>query len=137
MKKALILLVALVISATAFAQQGHRGKHNTKSPEERAKIATNKMSKDLALNESQQQRLYDLNLKRASQNQELYNASKEERKQNREVMKSTQQEYESNLKSLLTEDQFNKYQETKAEKKEKMQAKRGDRRAKHMNKSQE
>jgi hypothetical protein len=87
-----------------------------RSAEERAKAQTEKMKETLTLNDTLYQAVYDINLKYAKKMNEA--AKKREIKRSElEKGKSMQEDKEKELKSILTDEQYKKYQDTKDQRK--------------------
>ena len=119
------------IKTEAEGRKGHMksqdGKHKEhKSPEERAKHRTEKMTKELNLTQDQSQRVHQLNMQKAQQMQALkakhagadHSAMKTE-------MKTLRQNWNNDLKATLTAEQYAKYQAMQEERKAKMKDKKG------------
>lgn len=120
MKKFMILAVALFISvAGAFAQSASLAGKEKKSPEERAGKFTQRMTKELALDAIQQERVKGINLERFKQLEEAKSVATADKKEVATKVKQINENYFSNLKSVLTPEQFVKFQEMKEEMKEK------------------
>lgn len=118
----MISFMCLTINLT-HAQNKASSHHQMKiSTDEHAKATTDEMKNKLSLNDSQYQKVYDINLKYAKQNKELAANSGNE-KSKEKTMKSQREEKEKELKKVLTSEQYKKYEgmekETKKEAKRK------------------
>lgn len=71
MKRLGIILASALFSLSAMAQKAEMAKQNGKSPEEKAKFQTEKMSSELSLTEQQKTQIYDINLKINQKNESL------------------------------------------------------------------
>ena len=139
MKRIIIALAALfTIATTSMAQDNTRRERPSK--EEMAKQRTEAMVQQYGLNESQQNKLLELNTKYAEKMGPMFmrrphhgprpegvrpegvtpdnNVKRAPRmemnsdfEQKRKEMKETQEAYDKELKEIMTEDQFKKYQE--------------------------
>ena len=113
MKKLLVISMMLVAMVTfATAQQG-QGQRQNRTPEERAKIQTDRMVELLGLNADQKAKVEAIELDLAKQQ-----AAKMQNNQgNREVMQTVRQEIDKlrdeKYKPVLTDAQFKKYLENK------------------------
>ena len=126
MKKLLFLALGLVFSLSgAFAQQGKMKKNVVKSPEVRAENFTRRMTKELSLDNAQQERVKILNLDRFKKIQEIRNsgASQEEI---RTKIKEVNDGFAETMKSILSAEQFTKFQTLKEDMKEKAFKKKQD-----------
>ncbi|MFC4672230.1 DUF4890 domain-containing protein [Dysgonomonas termitidis] len=104
--KKLVLFLTIVLFTTSgvFAQQRQRA-----TPEERAKRQTETLVKELGLNDDQQKKVYEINLKFA---QPLADQSKEtDREKIRAQFQKIQEERTAAIKAVLTEDQQKKFDE--------------------------
>lgn len=126
MKKIIVILtLGVFVTGASFAQttpqkerkqrteqRGDRGDRAQQSPEERAAKRTERMAQELDLNESQQQQLQALYLKQAQEMQAMRAEAKstEDRSTLREEMKTRRAQWESELKGILSEEQYAKYE---------------------------
>lgn len=137
MKKiAIMFSLGVLMAGTSFAQTQtspqknkkahteHRGakqdgvKKARKSPEEMAQMRTDKMSEQLGLNAFQKNQLQALNLKQAQEMQAMRGTKKnaENRSQAREARKASHARWQAELKSILSAQQYAKYEANQAEK---------------------
>ncbi len=108
----MFVLSCLLVSTQLFAQEKQR-----KTPEERASMLTDKMKKDLNLTDDQYKSVYDINLKYAKQNEEAFkNAQSKDEKI--KIIKASEEAKDQELKGVLTDDQYTKYQLMKDQMKE-------------------
>lgn len=114
-----ILLVFMAVVAMAQPPQGGQF-----SPEDMAKSQTEQMTKDLKLNEQQVEKVSALNTKYMENMQSIFQNAGGDREQMREKMEAFRTERNDELKKILTEEQFKKYQELENER---MQQRRANR----------
>ena len=117
--KSIALIAILCSSLLASAQQIQQ-----RSPQERSQNQTNWMQKNLGISEDQNKKAFDIIFKYAQQMDELRNAPKG--KERRSEMQAISTNRENELKTVLTADQFQKYQAHEQEMKEKMRERRGE-----------
>ena len=134
MKKLLIITVLFSGLITAgFAQdttarkrplvrgpQGQRFTQEIKSPEERAKMATDALEKKLNLTQEQKDKVYALNLERAEKMEKLRKSEMEIRKSQMEKRKEIMSESEKKMNKILTEEQQKMMEEIKQKARERM-----------------
>lgn len=131
--KKLIVLAALVISSVTFGQENHREKreHHKKgrmemmkdlSPEQMATLRTKKMTLALDLTKTQQNKMHALHLENAKARKdqmkkreqlkgtEKPKLSSEEKYQKMNSVLDRKIEMKSKMKSILTEEQFQKWE---------------------------
>jgi len=125
MKKFMIFAFALLITAAgAFAQEEVATAKTKKSPVERAERFTKRMTKELTLDASQQERVKAINLDRFKQIEEAKSVTTAGKKEIATKIKGINDAYFNNLKGVLTLEQFAKFQAMKEEMKEKAFAKK-------------
>jgi Spy/CpxP family protein refolding chaperone len=112
MKKSFLILTALlvVMATTAKAQQRNQG-----TPEERAKSQTERLVKLLELTDEQTKKVQTINLDLAKKMDEAFRNNSDDREAMRGKMQEIDTERDKKYKEILTDDQFKKYQEDKAE----------------------
>lgn len=140
MKKLIVMLsLGVLVAGSSVAQQapqkerknrteqrdGRRDKKERKSPEERATRRTEKMSKELGLNNSQTKKLQALHLKQAKEKVEIRAQYKHASKHNQEQhrgkeasrgkMKASREKWDAELQDILTKKQYAQYQEQREE----------------------
>ncbi|GAB3822938.1 hypothetical protein GCM10028895_28710 [Pontibacter rugosus] len=134
-----MLSLGVLVAGSAMAQQAPQKekKHRTeirdgkdrkqrKSPEERAALRTEKMSKELGLNKSQTKKLEALNLKQAREMEAKhanYKHGDRRDKNQREEMQASREKWNNELKDILSKKQYAQYEEKRQE----MRAHRKDR----------
>jgi len=119
------LLVCLVVVTMAQAPQGRQGRQF--NPEDMAKRQTEQMTEDLNLNEQQVEKVSALNKKYAEKMRDAFQNTDGNREQMREKMQTQRTEKEAELKEILTDEQFKKYQEIEKERMQRMQQRRENR----------
>jgi Spy/CpxP family protein refolding chaperone len=113
--------MVITLSSVTFAQD-KQGKQNrpTKeekknmSVEEKSKLKTDRMTKQLELSEDQSKQVYDINLKHEKENKIL----QAEAKIIKEKRKASREEKRENLEKVLTPEQLDKAKEMEAARKE-------------------
>jgi len=114
MKKNLMLVVLVLISAATFAQ---KGKHNH-DPKERAARHADHLKKELLLNEDQYTKVKSLNEKYSERYAAVRKDTSLTRGRTMSQMKSIRGEQETELKKILTPDQATKWDALKAKRQE-------------------
>ena len=111
MKKLGFLIIAVLLGTTfSMAQYGGGGQRST--PEERAKQQTAELKEALGLNKDQEKKVYDLNLESGKKMQKM----REEMggggfsDEMREKMMAMREETNKEMKKILTDDQYKKYE---------------------------
>ncbi|HMN90611.1 MAG TPA: hypothetical protein PKD70_13500 [Saprospiraceae bacterium] len=126
MKKNLfvVIICALFIPMLATAQQGQaRGR----SAEERAKMQTEHMTKQLNLNETQQTQVAAINLKYAQKVDDMRGNGREQQAERREALKQMDEQKEQELQGVLSAEQFAQLKQAKDERRAKMQERASER----------
>lgn len=124
--KTLILALAMVVGATAIAQQQSHPKKERKPAEERATNSAQKMKTKLGLDDAQTAKIHDINLGIAQKNDAIRDNTSLTREQKMAQLKENQNARNAQYKEVLTADQYAKYEAWEKEKREKMQAKRAE-----------
>jgi len=114
MKKNLMLVVLVLISAATFAQ---KGKHN-RDPKERATRAADYMKKELSLNDDQYAKVKSLSEKYSERYAAIRKDTSLTRGRTMSQMKSIRGEQQTELKKILTPDQVTKWNALKAKREE-------------------
>lgn len=117
-KSTLVCLMA--ITAITVSAQPPRGNGEQRTPEQRAKMMTERLTKELNLTETQQKSVYDLNLKMAQQMEQNREKGRADREEMRQQMESRRKEQSAEMKKILNDEQFAKW--------EKLQSQRNDNR---------
>ena len=121
MKKLMMTVALVAITLGAQAQEKEK-----RTPEERAKAQTERMTKELGLSADQAAKLEPINLKYAQEGAALraeYEAQREAMRKEGKGRKLVEA-HDAEVKPILTPEQYEKWQALKAEKKEKMKEKR-------------
>ncbi len=119
MKKLIITAVALVFSlASAMAQDLQKAKPK-KSPDEKSARFTKRMTNELSLEATQQERVQAINLDKFKQIEEVKSMANLDAATRRQKMKQIDDNYFTTLKGVLSAEQFTKFQAMSAEIKEK------------------
>jgi len=106
MLKLLILILAVAGIGTSYAQETPK-----KSAEERAKLHTERMTKELKLSKDQIAAVTKLNLTIASKKDEIRANTALTKEQKQDALKKLDDSRMGRLESILTEDQFKKVKE--------------------------
>jgi Spy/CpxP family protein refolding chaperone len=126
MKKIVLAVLALfVLIGNISAQENQLQGRKKKSPVERAEAFSKKMTKNLDLDATQQERVKVINLDRFKQLEEARSSFGGDRKQIASKVKEVNDAYFNNLKGILTPEQFSKFQEMKEEMKERAVKRKG------------
>lgn len=104
------VLAFLVISINSFAQ--NKEIKTKKTPEEKAKITSEKLKSSLNLSDDQSSRIYELNLQRIKDHKEF----KENKSKLSADRKKKSSEYKNSLKNILSDEQFKSLKKMKKEK---------------------
>ncbi len=108
MKKWIIASALLMlVSVSTFAQRQSKGERP--SPQERAKMMTERMANQLELTEAQKEQVMLINMEYAEKRE----AEMEARKKEMEARKIEAQEQEAKIQSVLTEEQRAKWTQLK------------------------
>lgn len=131
MKKFLLPLLALALSATAAAAQttpAQQGGHPQRTPDEMAIRQTKGLAKRLNLSADQSTKIQQIMLARDQEMQakrgEMQSAATSDRQQLREQMKASRAKYEEQLKAVLTPEQLTQYATLEGHRRERGQGKR-------------
>ncbi|TFV95963.1 DUF4890 domain-containing protein [Algoriphagus kandeliae] len=104
--------LVFLLSMGAFAQRGPQ--REMPDPETRAKMMTDRMAEQLGLSEEQKAKILAINLENAKKRQAEAEARKAEAEARREQAKAQEEE----IKSILTEEQRQKWEELKEARRE-------------------
>lgn len=136
--KKLFVVALLVVGLTTFAQEkGKRGDFKEMTPEKRTEMQVKKMTKDLDLNEKQQKEVKELLNAQKEDRAEMIEkrkeiketaekATKEQRAEMKAKMDKKKEAIDAKMKSILTDDQYKKWEANKEDRNAKM----GDRKEK-------
>jgi protein CpxP len=127
MKTLKIGIVALVLLFSNFIQAQQPNQNANRTPEERAKMHSKKLTEQLGLTADQEQNIYTYCLQHAQQQE----ADRAKYKGDREAMKNAHmqnnQNFDANIEKILTADQKTKYAQIKQEEKAKFEQNREQR----------
>ena len=111
MKKLGLLLMIVVLGSTISMAQNRSGQGNY-DPVESAKKQTEVLKKELDLNKDQEKKVHELNLKAANKmadlRKEMQNSGS--REEMREKFGEMREEQNKEMKKILTDDQYKKYE---------------------------
>jgi hypothetical protein len=130
-----MLCIFLVIAGKAQPGQGRPGpgQPGQFNPEETAKRQTREIGEAVGFKEGQEAQVYDLNLKFAKKRQELRGGvsfrelDDQSRQAMREKMNALDTAKDKEMKKILTEDQFGKYEVYRQERLQRMRERPGQR----------
>ena len=126
MKKLMIIAALASMTVAAQAQEKDR-----KTPQERAKLRTEHMTKELELSPEQQAKVEAINLKYADRVEAVRAEREAERTAKRDAAEAMHAAHDAEMKAVLTADQYTKWvakkQEAKAKHLEKREQMREDR----------
>lgn len=131
--KNVILILALLVSFVTFSQEIKANIQNM-SQEEKVKARVENLTKELNLNEKQAAQVAELVKANIVKREAFRNETKEARKENRDKLKAEMEASKAEMKKILTEEQFKKFEENAENRKEKMLEKRKDRKISKPNK---
>lgn len=135
MKKAILALALFAglntaVSAQQVQKQAHNKEQRAKmTPEQRAERHAGRLQKALGLTDAQKQAIIESDVQTAKQIQPL----KEEQKDRREKLVAMQKQRDEKMKSILTPEQYAKFQEMKKERMAKMAQHRAERKGERQN----
>jgi periplasmic protein CpxP/Spy len=124
MKKFILSLLAVVMAAGAYAHDSAKVK---KSPAEMANKRADKLKTELNLSDEQRSKVYTTIFDKINKHQavkEKYKGTKD-KKSMRAEMKTVHDDFDASMKSILTAEQYGKWQELKSKQKEKHKEKKG------------
>lgn len=127
MKKTIFAVATFLMFSAAFAQtkqnaepakmepakmeKQHNGKKNPHTPEQKAKKRAEKISKELGCDAKQTEKIYSLLLEKQGKVSAIRNGKKELTKEEKEKVREINKTYKGELKSILTPEQFKKWEE--------------------------
>lgn len=106
------LVLFLTIGSSVFAQKGERPQHD---PVEMAERETSRLTEELELGESQVIKMKEINLAYAKKMQEARENNSENREAMKEVRDAINSDKSAEIKTILSEDQYKKYESLMAE----------------------
>jgi len=122
--KVLLSLAVLFIASQNILAQDVNQDRQKKTPEERAKLHTEKMTKNLELTNDQASQVYDIMFSQATQVDALRNNKDITKESRKEQMKSIFQVSDSKLQGIFSKEQTEKWNKWKEKKKEKHMTKK-------------
>jgi hypothetical protein len=128
-RKLLLLSLMVMISGVIHAQDGEkipRQQAKRLTVEERVKTQTDRMKKDFELTDAQYDSVKSINLKYETKAEELFKNSRDDFAASKEKIQKNQEDQKAELKTVLTEEQYKKYEEQLSSRKDKG-VKRGQR----------
>ena len=116
MKLFKVLLLVFILANVGFISAQELEK--SRLPEERSKLQTQNMSKLLELSEKQKEQVYELNFIVAQKIDVIKNDASMSQEKKKEFIAGNHKDQMYALRSILTAEQYNKLEQSKAEKKE-------------------
>ncbi len=105
--KGKLVFAMMLFACMLFATQGFA--QGMRSPEERAKMTTDRMKESLSLDETQTKSVYDINLKYAKKNEEIFKGDGDRAAKMKEIG-DLQEAKDKEFKAVLTDKQYGDYQ---------------------------
>lgn len=118
-----VMLIFGLFAVNSYAQNSDQTK-TKKTPEQKAEKMAKKMQEKLSLSDAQYKSVYDLALNTINQRASL-KANGSDKETRRAEMKSLMEKQESQLKTILSSDQWTKWESLKTEMKNKHKNKDG------------
>lgn len=118
MKRVTLIFATAILSFVSFYSLAQE-----KSPEDRAKDLTEKMTKSLLLSTDQQAKVLALNTGIAQKNDAVRKNVNMSKEQKQEALKGNMDARKANLKTILNEEQFKKFEKLEEKRKEQMKKK--------------
>lgn len=118
-----VMLIFGLFAVNSYAQNSDQPK-TKKTPEQKAEKMAKKMQEKLSLSDAQYKSVYDLALNTINQRASL-KANGSDKETRRAEMKSLMEKQESQLKTILSSDQWTKWESLKTEMKNKHKNKDG------------
>lgn len=106
-----LFIAIMVVGCLCFNVSAQQAQH---TPEERAKALTDEMKSKLTLNDSQYQKVYDINLKYAKQNESIVKGTGDKKAKD-ELIKKQLDAKKQEMKGVLSADQYKKYESMREE----------------------
>lgn len=106
---------ALLMLVGNVSAQGRPEGRPQMNPEEFAKRRTEHLTKQLELNEEQSKQVYAQQLNQMKQMQQLRQDQQTSREQMREKMHAARQQQDAEMKQILTDEQYKKWQQLQQE----------------------
>jgi hypothetical protein len=104
-----------LFSGVIFAQEGEQGGQGRGrqrlTTEERVKAQTDRMKKDFELTDAQYDSVKMINLKYAKKAEDAFKDNQKDAAKNREIFQKNREEQNKELKAVLSETQYKKYEE--------------------------
>lgn len=115
----------LLVLAMVFSSLSVNAQQTKRTPEERAKLRSEKLTEKLSLDETQKQQVYDVILNHATQVDVIKNNQDITKESRREQMKALRTETDQKLQGVFTKEQNEKWNTMKQKMKEKHGKKNG------------
>ncbi|MBX9852315.1 MAG: DUF4890 domain-containing protein [Cytophagaceae bacterium] len=114
MKTILLSIFAFAFTLNVFAQASKS--KAPKSPEEAAKIHSERLGKELGLNADQTAKIYTLFLNQRTKMEEIKAKYPNDKEKAKAEMKPVKEQFKADMKSTLTPEQYAKWEEMKKKK---------------------
>ena len=121
-----LVLATFILPLNSYSQdQGKRlrGHFKNTTPEERADFQTSRMKTLLNLSDEQTAKVGEINLKYAKENQDVFD-SDVTREEKKNKMREIYEQRQNELKTVLSKEQYEKYQSEKKEMKDRIRKRR-------------
>jgi Spy/CpxP family protein refolding chaperone len=122
MKTILFSLFMALMTLGAFAQ--NKQDKTPKTPEEYAKVRSEKLTKELGLNADQKAKVYDLLLNKRKKIQEIRAKYPNDKKAAHAEAKPVKEQFKADMKAVLTPEQYAKWEEMQKQKEAERKAKK-------------
>lgn len=121
MKKFVFILTSLLLGASLLVSAQNRGPRQKLTPEQRATRMVENLHRDLQLTEKQQKDLRLWFTKSYTQQKENLQKYSTDREGMREASRKNREATEAKLKKVLTEEQYKKYKDLEAKRRQERQ----------------
>lgn len=109
--KSLITILAFVLTLGFANAQQEGGNRQQRSPEEMAKMQTERLTKELTLSKTQQDSIHKYILATSKEQQKLFSNAGENREAAMTAIRSLREKQTQKIKTFLNEEQIKKYDE--------------------------
>jgi len=113
--KRLVVLAIIVLLGTSMSMAQNRGGQRNFNPEDMAKRQSAELKEALGLDKAQEKKVYAINLKSGNEMKEIWENSGGDRTGMREKMAKIRDNSNKEMKKVLSEDQWKKYEKYQEE----------------------
>ncbi|MBS1517557.1 MAG: hypothetical protein JSS91_05665 [Bacteroidetes bacterium] len=117
-----VLILMICFASVSYSQNnpGNSSDKKKKSPEEIAQKKADRLKNELSLNEDQYNKIYNLMVSKMKEGRELWEKNKGlDKTEKRKIMKEHREQFSKQIESILNKDQIEKFNNLKAERKQK------------------